>query len=115
MLSYKGYLGHVIFDEEADIFHGEVVNTRDVITFQGNSVASLKKAFKDSVNDYLEFCKERGEEPEKPFSGKFNVRIDPALHREAYVAAKTTGMSLNNWVTRAIQHEAKATNGERAA
>ena len=108
MLKYKGYIGHVEFDEDADIFHGEVINTRDVITFQGNAVKALKKAFTDSIDDYLAFCAERGEEPEKPFSGKFNVRLEPELHREAYIAAKATHMSLNSWVALAIRHEAHA-------
>jgi len=108
MLKYKDYIGHVEFDDEAEIFHGEVINTRDVITFQGSTVAALKKAFRDSVNDYLEFCEERGEEPERPFSGKFNVRLAPDLHREAVVAAKHAGISLNAWVAGAIEHEAHA-------
>ena len=60
---YKNYVAHIEFDDEAKIFHGEVINTRDVITFQGSTVKELKKAFKDSVDDYLEFCKERNEEP----------------------------------------------------
>jgi predicted HicB family RNase H-like nuclease len=68
-MEYKGYIGQVAFDDEASIFHGKVINTRDVITFQGKSVAELKKAFRDSVDDYLAFCSERGEEPDKPFSG----------------------------------------------
>jgi predicted HicB family RNase H-like nuclease len=85
MLKYKDYVGHVEFDEEADIFHGEIVNTRDVITFQGSTVKSLKKAFKESLEDYLDFCQARGEAPEKPFSGKFNVRLKPELHREASI------------------------------
>lgn len=108
MLRYKNYIGHVEFDEEADIFHGEVINTRDVITFEGSTVKSLKKAFKDSIDDYLSFCKERGDSPEKPFSGKFNLRLDPELHREAYAAAKAEGMSLNGWVAQAIAHVAHA-------
>ena len=62
-MTYKGYEGVVQFDEDAGIFHGEVINTRDVITFQGKSVDELKRAFRDSVDDYLEFCAERGEEP----------------------------------------------------
>lgn len=106
MLKYKDYIGHVEFDETAEIFHGEVINTRDVITFQGDTVKSLKKAFKDSIDDYLEFCKERNEEPERPFSGVFNVRLNPELHRAAYVAAKSAGVSLNTWVVEAIKHEA---------
>ena len=108
MFEYKDYVGHVTFDDEAEIFHGDVINTRDVITFQGKSVAELKKAFKDSVNDYLDFCKERGESPERPFSGTFNLRLDPELHRQAYVAAKKEHMSLNSWVKKAIEERARA-------
>jgi predicted HicB family RNase H-like nuclease len=63
-----GYHGKVEFDDEAGIFHGDVINTRDVITFQGKSVAELKKAFRDSIEDYLTFCAERGalRAPAKP-------------------------------------------------
>jgi predicted HicB family RNase H-like nuclease len=104
MLIYKGYMGHVEFDDETDIFHGEIINTRDVITFQGSTVAQIKKAFKESIDDYLNFCKERNEEPEKPFSGKFNLRIDPELHRQVYIAAKQDKISLNNWIAEAIKH-----------
>ena len=106
MLKYKDYIGHVEFDDEAGIFHGEVINTRDVITFQGTTVETLKQAFIESVDDYLAFCEERDEEPEKPFSGKFNVRLAPELHRSAYAAAKAANMSLNTWVANAIKHEA---------
>jgi predicted HicB family RNase H-like nuclease len=63
MMEYKGYLGKVEFDDQAALFHGEVISTRDVITFQGKSVAELKQAFRDSVDDYLAFCAQRGEEP----------------------------------------------------
>lgn len=104
MLTYKGYIGHVEFDDEAGIFHGEVINTRDVITFQGSTVVQIKKAFMESVNDYLVFCKERNEEPEKPFSGKFNLRLDPELHRQVYIAARQHQMSLNQWIAEAIKH-----------
>jgi predicted HicB family RNase H-like nuclease len=98
MIEYKGYIGRVEFDDEAGIFHGEVINTRDVITFQGESVAELKKAFRESVDDYLAFCKERGEEPDKPFSGQFVTRIPPDLHRQVNLAASLAGKSLNAWV-----------------
>ena len=61
MLEYKGYTGHVEFDDEAGLFHGEVLDTRDVITFQGISVEQLEQAFRESIDDYLEFCAERNE------------------------------------------------------
>ena len=104
MLNYKSYIGHVEFDDKNEIFYGEVINTKDVITFQSDTAHGLKKAFIDSVDDYLEFCKERNERPEKPFSGKFNLRISPELHREAYVAAKNSGVSLNAWVCAVLKH-----------
>jgi predicted HicB family RNase H-like nuclease len=103
VLEYKGYIGRVDFDSEADIFHGEVINLRDVITFQGDCVSELRQAFMESVEDYLAFCAERGESPEKPFSGHFVVRIDPELHREIYVRAKKADVSLNRFVQDALE------------
>ena len=88
VMTYKGYEALVQYDQDAEIFHGEVMNLRDVITFQGSSVAELKRACADSVEDYLAFCKERGEEPERPYSGQFVVRVDPPLHKAVAVAAK---------------------------
>lgn len=104
MMEYKSYIGKVEFDAEAGIFHGEVINTRDVITFQGQSVTELTEAFRESVDDYLEFCKLRGETPEKPFSGQFVTRIPRDLHRKIHVAAVNSGKSLNAWVTEQLQN-----------
>lgn len=101
-MKYKGYTGKVEFDEDAEIFHGEIIDTRDVITFQGKNVDELKQAFKDSINDYLEFCKKRNEKPEKPFSGKFVVRISPELHHAIYVKALDNGLSINSVVEKAL-------------
>ncbi len=98
-MTYKGYSAYVEFDDEAGIFHGEVLDTKDVITFQGTSVSELRKAFKGSVDDYLEFCKERGEEPDKPFSGKFILRVPKELHRNIYIKAIKSGQSINNFIT----------------
>ena len=103
MMNYKGYTAKVEFDDEAMIFHGEVIGIRDVVTFQGRSVEEIKKAFNGSVDDYLDFCKERGEEPDKPFSGKFVVRISPEIHRKVYIAAKKAGQSINAWLNRNLQ------------
>jgi predicted HicB family RNase H-like nuclease len=102
MMEYKGYLARVEFDDQANVFHGEVANIRDVITFQGTSVDELQQAFKDSVDDYLDFCKERGEEPEKPFSGRFMIRISPEQHRRMLLAAEKSGKDLNAWVSEVL-------------
>jgi predicted HicB family RNase H-like nuclease len=102
-MTYKSYEAIVEFDDDADIFHGEVINLRDVITFQGRSVDELKRAFAESVDDYLAFCKARGEEAEKPFSGQFVVRAEPSLHKAMVSAAKRAGVSLNKWVTATLE------------
>ena len=102
MLEHKGYRGRVEFDAEAGIFQGEILDTRDVITFQGKTVNEIKRAFRDSVEDYLEFCAERGEEPDKPFSGRLMVRLSPELHRRLYIEAREQGKSLNQLITEKI-------------
>ncbi len=105
-LSYKGYVGVVTYDDEAGTFHGEVINLRDVITFQGESASELRQALRDSVEDYLAFCAERGEEPEKPFSGNLPLRIDPDLHRKIFIRARREGKSLNRWINEVLEREA---------
>jgi predicted HicB family RNase H-like nuclease len=102
-MKYKGYTGHVEYDDEAKIFHGEVLGIKDVVTFQGTIVDEIEQVFKDSVDDYLAFCMERGEEPDKPFSGKFNLRIPPELHAKLSIAAQLQGDSHNNYITKMLQ------------
>jgi predicted HicB family RNase H-like nuclease len=106
-MTYKGYEGLARFDEEAGVFAGEVINTRDVITFQGASVKELKRAFEESVDDYLDFCAARNEEPEKPFSGSFVVRMPPKLHRHVALEARRKGKSLNAYVIERLKPSAK--------
>jgi predicted HicB family RNase H-like nuclease len=108
MMEYKGYLGTVEYDEKAKIFHGDVINTRDVITFQGTTVEGIEAAFKESIEDYLKWCKEEGEEPEKPYSGKFNLRLSPELHRKIAMEAKKLKLSINSFVEKAITDEIAA-------
>lgn len=103
MIEYKGYTGRVELDNEAGIFHGEVINLRDVVTFQGESVEELREAFKDSVDDYLEFCAERGQEPERPFSGKFLIRTFPDWHQKLVLQAKINNLSLNSFMNKLIE------------
>ena len=102
------------------MFHGEVTGIRDVVTFQGKTVNELKKAFHDSLDDYLDMCRSRGEEPEKPFSGKFVVRVSPDVHRKIYMAAKRAGQSINAWLNMTLQKIRtngirKRRNGEHCA
>ena len=102
-MTHAGYEALVSYDEDAELFHGEIMNLRDVITFQGRSVEELKQAFVESVADYLAFCRERGKEPEKPYSGQFMVRIDPPLHKAVATAARRQGLSLNKRVAETLE------------
>jgi predicted HicB family RNase H-like nuclease len=103
MMEYKGYIAKVVFDGGAGVFHGEVLNLRDVIAFEGKTVAGLRKAFRDSVDDYLEFCATRKEVPEKPCRGRFVLRLDPNLHRAIATKASLENKSLNAWVQEVLQ------------
>ncbi len=98
MIKYKGYTGTVDVDFEDGVLHGHVLHLRDIITFEGNTVQEIEQAFRDSVDDYLEFCQELGKAPEKPFSGHFTVRIAPDLHQRITLEATRRRMSLNQWV-----------------
>lgn len=102
MLKYKGYTGVVQFDDAAMIFHGEVVGLRDVITFRGTTPEEITKEFKTSVDGYLDWCKELGQEPEKPFSGNIHLRLQPDLHAKLATEAKMNGVSLNNYINTAL-------------
>lgn len=102
-MKYKGYHGRVIYDEEAKLFHGEVLGLKDVITFQGTSVDELEQAFKDSIDEYLDFCQELGRAPEKPFSGKLMLRLPPEIHERAAYAASCSGLSLNAWLKQGVE------------
>ena len=99
MMKYKGYLGEIKqFDDETGIIHGEVIGLKDVITFQGKTVHELKKAFHESINDYLAWCKERDEKPEKTYSGQIRLRMNPDLHAHLALEAAKEGLSLNDLI-----------------
>ena len=66
MMTYKGYRAKVELDNDAGVFHGRIVNTRDVIFFEGTSVDELNKEFRSSIDDYLTMCARRGENPDRP-------------------------------------------------
>jgi len=102
-MEYKGYHGTIEVDEESGLLHGEVLGLRDVVTFQGYTVKEARRAFEESVDDYLEFCKQRSEAPEEPLSGRLNVRLGPDLHRSLVIQARKTGMSLNTLIRELLQ------------
>jgi predicted HicB family RNase H-like nuclease len=114
MMEYNGYTGQITtVDEIQGLIHGRVAGINDVVTFEGKTFEDLRQAFHDSVDDYLDFCGERKEPPQKPFSGKFVVRIPAELHRQAALAAKRSGESLNGWVASAMQAQIQRARTKR--
>ncbi|TGM85074.1 type II toxin-antitoxin system HicB family antitoxin [Leptospira bouyouniensis] len=107
LMEYKGYLGSVHFDSEDEIFYGKIEGIEDLISFEGKSVNEIKKAFIESVDDYLHLCIKVKKDPEKSFKGSFNVRIPTDLHRKAYRKSLIEGISLNQLVQKAIEKEIK--------
>jgi len=105
-MRWKNYVASVEYDPELKMFHGRVVNTNSVVTFYGKSVEELETEFKRSMEDYLSICKERGITPDKPFSGRFNLRVTPEEHREFSEAAAANGKSLNAWAAETLKQAA---------
>ena len=108
MIEYKGYRGVVEFDSELGQFHGRVVNMRNVISFYGSSVDELREEMATSVDTYLKVCAEKEIDPERPFSGKFMVRISPEVHRAVAQLAAAGGQSMNEWISETIEGIVKA-------
>lgn len=102
MLEYKGYYANIDFSAEDEVFHGKLIGINDLVTFEGDSVAELKNAFHEAVEDYLETCKEINKSPDKTYKGSFNVRIPSELHRKAALYASMQKLSLNDFVRHAI-------------
>ncbi len=97
-MKYKGYTAQIEIDETAGILFGKVLDIKDVITFKGSTVEELEQEFHNSIDDYLEWCTELGEEPDKPFSGKLPFRTTTERHRQIYLAAKKANKSINSWM-----------------
>ncbi len=104
-LLYKDYIGSVHFNSEDEIFFGKIEGIEDLISFEGSSVAELKKSFEESVEDYIILCKESGKKNEKSYKGSFNVRIAPEVHKKAKRIAIMKGISLNQFVQKAVEEE----------
>ncbi len=96
-MTYNGYAGTVEYSEDDDVLFGRLTGIDDIITYEGESIQELRKAFTEAVDDYLEHCRQIGKKPEKPFSGKFTLRIPPEVHARLATQAKAMGKSLNQY------------------
>lgn len=103
MMNYKGFSARIEYSDEDGCFIGRVAGIQDVIGFHGQSVAKLRAAFKESIDDYLETCARVGKQPNKPYSGQFRLRLSPDLHARVALAAESKGKSLNTLITDLIE------------
>ncbi|MFI5460018.1 MAG: type II toxin-antitoxin system HicB family antitoxin [Isosphaerales bacterium] len=101
-LTYKGYTGVLEVDLDAGELFGRTLGMRDVITFQGKTVEEARESFEESVDFYLSCCEQEGTQPDRPYSGRFNIRITPEVHRRLVVLAESRGQSLNEVVGAAL-------------
>ncbi len=106
-IEYKGYIGSIEYSSEDKCFYGKLEMIDDLVTFEATSANELEDNFQNSVNTYLETCKELNREPQKTYKGIFNVRIDPDLHKRIYQEALKAGISLNAFVQKALNNEVK--------
>ena len=111
LMEYKGYHAKIDFDNDDDIFVGRVIGINDSIGFHGKSVRELTAAFHDAVDNYLDYCKQAGKVPEKEYKGSFNVRIKPEQHRKIALHAANEGITINQFVSRAIEDELELLEG----
>ena len=107
LIKYKDYMGSVHFNSGDEVFYGKIEGIDDLITFEGKSVKELKQSFQEAVEDYLDTCKRYNKEAEKSYKGSFNIRINPDLHKKMKQAALKAGLSLNQFVQKAVEEELK--------
>ena len=102
LLQYKGYYAEIHFSAEDEVFYGKLIGINDLVNFEADSVKGLKKAFKETVEDYLETCRNLNKAPDKTYKGSFNVRTPSELHKEAALFAAIKKITLNDFVRYAI-------------
>lgn len=100
---YKGYAARIEYSDEDSCFIGHIAGIKDVVGFHGESVAELKAAFEEAVDDYLATCEKLGRAAQKPYSGKLMLRVPPEIHARAAMMAQAAGKSLNTWASEVLE------------
>jgi len=106
-MTYKGYSARIAYDDEDGIFTGRIAGIRDGVGFHADNVETLREAFHEAVDDYIETCAKVGKEPQKTYSGRMMFRVSPEVHRKAALAAELSGKSLNQWTEEVLERAAK--------
>lgn len=107
VMTYNGYTAIIEYDDRDKILVGRLAGIRDVVSFHGETVAELEAAFHEAVDDYVAACKQLGQSPEKPTSGKLMLRVPPEVHKAALIAAQASGASLNQWAAKVLAEAAR--------
>ena len=103
-MTVEGYHAKIEYDEEIDLFRGEILGINGGADFYGKTPKELRSEFKKSLQVFLEVCEEKGIEPRRHFSGKFNLRISPELHEQLAIAAQAEGKSINTLAQEALRN-----------
>ncbi|RYE28857.1 MAG: type II toxin-antitoxin system HicB family antitoxin [Sphingobacteriaceae bacterium] len=103
-LKYQDYTATIAYSADDEVFFGKVVGLNDLLLFEGTSVAELKQAFVEAIDDYLETCKNLGKSPDKTYKGSFNVRVPASLHKRAAIIASQHHITLNDFVKTALTY-----------
>jgi predicted HicB family RNase H-like nuclease len=106
-MTYEGYAARIEYSDEDGCFVGHIAGINDIVGFHGESVAKLRAAFKEAVDDYLETCEKLKRSPQKPYSGKLMLRVPPEVHAAVAIAAEVSGKSINQWAAEALVDAAR--------
>ncbi|MDF1883980.1 type II toxin-antitoxin system HicB family antitoxin [Sulfurimonas sp. SAG-AH-194-C21] len=104
-VEYNGYIGSIEYSSEDKCFFGKLEMIDDLVTFEADNAKELESNFQNAVDEYIKTCEELQREPQKTYKGVFNVRVEPALHRQIYIEAKKAGMSLNAFVQQVLKNK----------
>ena len=107
-MSYNGYSARIEYDDEDAIFVGHLAGIRDIVSFHGVTVEELQTRFHEAVDHYVAVCQERGEQPQKPYSGNLMLRVSPDIHAAVASVSKIQGKSLNQWAAEVLKEAALA-------
>lgn len=112
VLHYKGYSARPEYSAEDQVFYGKILGIDDLVDFYTDNAKAIEAEFHAAVDDYLAFCEEVGKQPQKEFSGTFNVRVSPELHRKASLKAQEENITLNKVAERALTEYLSPAHGE---
>ncbi len=105
---FKGYAARIEYSDEDQCFIGHIAGINDVIGFHGDSVAELRAAFEEAVEDYLATCDKLNRAPQKPYSGRLMLRVPPEVHAAVAAAAQVSGKSINQWAVEAFKRAVRS-------